>query len=310
MHTRFWSIIRQSNLYGKCTRQNQHSFTTESLNRRVNTTIDSNGVARVELTRPEKLNALDLSMFQGLVQEAKKLRDNTSIRAVIFSGKGRAFCTGLDIASFLPPQNMSSPVTTLETLLARPDGVKSNLVQDVAYLWRQLQVPVVAVVHGMCYGGGLQIALGADFRFCDPSCKFSVMESKWGLIPDMSASITLRELVRTDVAKELAMTGRIVMGVEAASLGLVTRCCEQPMEEAEKLVAEILTKSPDAIAKAKQLFQTTWVTPEEDCLKIETDLQRELLPTWNQLVASGRNFGLKLPYSSRKEDADKTDLEK
>lgn len=244
------------------------------------------------------MNSLDLKMFQAIAQEATDLKSNAKVRAVILSGQGRAFCTGLDVKSMAS----ASPLATIETLLHRPNGKISNLAQDVGYLWRDLPVPVIAVLHGMCFGGGLQIALGADFRFCSPDCKLSIMESKWGLIPDMSASITLRELVRSDVAKELTMTGRIVEGHEAASLGLVTRCCEDPMAEAERLVAEILAKSPDSIAKSKQLFQNTWVAPEEYCLKVETDLQRQLLVSWNQLAASGRNFGVKLPYFKRKDE--------
>lgn len=264
---------------------------------RVVTTIDSNGVARVELARPDKLNSLDLEMFQAIAQQAVAFKSDKSVRAVILSGQGRAFCTGLDVKSMA----QKSPLSTMEKLLERPVGKISNLAQDVGYLWRDLPVPVIAVLHGMCFGGGLQIALGADFRFCTPDCKLSIMESKWGLIPDMSASITLRELVRADVAKELTMTGRVVEGPEAASLGLVTRCCDDPMAEAERLVAEIISKSPDATAKAKQLFQSTWVAPDEFCLKVETDLQRQLLVSWNQLAASGRNFGVNLPYFQRKD---------
>lgn len=271
-----------------------HSSSSAS---RIQTSIDSNGVARVELARPDKLNSLDLEMFQAIAQQVTDLKSNTKVRAVVLSGQGRAFCTGLDVKSMAT----ASPMATMETLLHRPDGKTSNLAQDVGYLWRDLPVPVIAVIHGMCFGGGLQIALGADFRFCTPDCKLSIMESKWGLIPDMSASITLRELVRSDIAKELTMTGRIVDGNEAAALGLVTRCCEDPMAEAERLVSEILVKSPDSIAKSKQLFQNTWVAPEEYCLKVETDLQRQLLVSWNQLAASGRNFGFKLPYFQRKD---------
>mmetsp|Transcript_6920 Transcript_6920/g.15849 ORF Transcript_6920/g.15849 Transcript_6920/m.15849 type:complete len:149 (+) Transcript_6920:688-1134(+) len=147
----------------------------------------------------------------------------------------------------------------------------------------------------------MQIALGADFRFATPDCKLSIMEAKWGLIPDMSASVTLRELVRIDVAKELTMTGRIVDGKEAAELGLVTRCVEDPMEEANKLATEIAARSPDAVGKAKDLFQKAWCSPEEECLRLETEFQRELLPSWNQVIASGRSMGWTIPYLNRKD---------
>jgi enoyl-CoA hydratase/carnithine racemase len=172
----------------------------------------------------------------------------------------------------------NNPKKTVDRLLERPQGSSGNLAQDVGYLWRDLPVPVIAVLHGMCYGGGMQIALGADIRFVSPDCKLSIMEAKWGklltkyaprtakeqkvpsrvggssfapltisliitgLIPDMSASVTLRELVRMDVAKELTMTGRVLEGREAALLGLVTRCIDDPMAEAEKLALEIVQR--------------------------------------------------------------------
>ena len=149
---------------------------------------------------------------------------------------------------------------------------------------------------------GLQIALGADMRFSTPDCRLSIMESKWGLIPDMGASITLRELVSIDIAKELTMTGRIISGLEAEEIGLVTRCVEDPIKEAMNIVNEIIQRSPDSVAATKELFQSTWVADEEACLKKETDLQMNLIGTYNQIAASGRAFfGVQIPYFRRKE---------
>ena len=150
----------------------------------------------------------------------------------------------------------------------------------------------------MCYGGGLQIALGADVRLCHPDTKLSIMESKWGLIPDMSLTVTLRELVPMDVVKEWLFTGRIVRGTDAA--GLVTRCCEDPHTAADELAQELIQKSPDALRLGKQLVQQAWAgrfaATEQDCLEWETDYQKQLLLSWNQVAASARNFGWKLPY--------------
>ena len=274
----------------------------DSSSTRVITSISSEGIAHVELNRANKLNSLDLKMFESIAKNAQELKTDRSIRAVILSGRGRAFCTGLDVNSMI----QSNPMKVTDRLLERPSGYGEkdneigNLAQDVGYLWRSLPVPVIAVLHGMCFGGGMQIALGADFRIATPDCKLSIMESKWGLIPDMSASITLRELVRMDVAKELTMTGRVISGEEAAQLGLVTRCTEDPLAEAEKLALEIVSRSPDSVALTKKLYHETWVAPEEHCLKVETELQKRLLPSWNQIAASGRNFGWKLPYLNRK----------
>ena len=204
---------------------------------------------------------------------------------------------------------LENPKKQMDRLLERPSGYGvpgnndiGNLAQDVSYLWRELPVPVIAVLHGMCFGGGLQIALGADMRYSTPDCKLSIMEGKWGLIPDMGISVTLRELVRMDVAKELTMTGRIISGEEAASLGLVTKCCEDPLQHAEQVAKELLQRSPDALASSKRMYHTTWTAPAEECLRVETDLQRRLLVSWNQLAASGRAFGWKVPYFNRKDD--------
>ena len=173
-----------------------------SIENRVETTINEKGVAHVVLNRPDKLNGMDLPMFEAVAETASKLRQDRNIRAVILSGKGRAFCTGLDVKSVA-----KNPSSTMKRLLERPSGYGAkgneigNLAQDVSYLWRELPVPVIAVLHGMCYGAGFQIALGADMRYATPDCKVSIMEGKWGLIPDMGASIFLRELTRIDIAK-------------------------------------------------------------------------------------------------------------
>jgi hypothetical protein len=202
---------------------------------------------------------------------------------------------------------LNNPVKQTQRLLERPSGYGvtgneiGNLAQDVSILWRELPVPVIAVLHGMCYGAGLQIALGADMRYASNDCKMSIMEGKWGLIPDMGAAITLRELIRIDVAKELTMTGRIVSGEEAANLGLITKACEDPMQYAKERAAEIVGKSPDAVAATKKLFQRSWFASEKECLEIESELQVKLMASWNQVAASGRSTtGWEVPYLKRK----------
>jgi len=279
-------------------KKSQHNETSA----RVITTKDKDGICHVILNRPDKLNAVDMSMFEAIAQTASDLRKDRSVRAVIIRGEGRAFCTGLDVKAIL-----NNPHQQTQRLLQRPSGYGKkgneigNLAQDVSYLWRELPVPVIGVLHGMCYGAGLQIALGADFRYATPDCKLSIMETKWGLIPDMGAAVTLRELVRIDVAKELTMTGRIVTGEEAATLGLVTKTFEDPLLEAEKFAKVLVERSPDALASAKDLHQSTWMASEKECLEVETKLQRNLLASWNQLAASGRAFGWEVPYFNRKE---------
>lgn len=275
---------------------------------RVSTEIDSStGICHVRLARPEKLNAFDIPMFEAVAETASNLRNDRSVRVVILSGQGRAFSTGLDVKSVLKNGNHKM----IEQLIQRrsrscspsykSDTITSNLAQDVSILWRELDVPVIAILQGMCYGAGLQVALGADFRYSTPDCRLSIMEGKWGLIPDMGASIFLPELVRIDVAKELTMTGRIVSGKEAAELGLVTRVCDDPMREAESFAETLIERSPDAIAAAKHLHQQTWTASNEDSLRLETKLQEQLIMSWNQLAASGRSaLGWNFPYKKRK----------
>ena len=283
--------------------------TVYSTNKRVTTKIDrSTGICSVELNRPDKLNSFDLKMFHDIAETVSNLKNERSVRAVVLSGQGRAFSTGLDIKAVMNNGNPKKQIHHLLERRSRPfrdddkEIIESNLAQDVSIMWREIDVPVIAVLHGMCYGAGLQIALGADFRYATKNCKLSIMEGKWGLIPDMGASILLRELVRIDVAKELTMTGRIINATEAHALGLLTRVCDTPLVEAEAFALELTKRSPDAIAAAKQLFQKTWTSYSTNAsLRLESTLQQKLLITWNQLARSGRSFlGWNIPYTKRK----------
>jgi len=176
----------------------------------------------------------------------------------------------------------------------------ANRAQLVAYIWKQVPVPVIAALHGVSYGGGLQIALGADIRLASPDATFSIMEIKWGLVPDMSGTQTLRDLLRLDVAKELAFTGRIIEAKEAADLGLITRVCFNPLEEAQALAKEIAGKSPTAVAACKQLFETAWHSTAEEGLKLEEKLQRTLIGSPNNVEAVMSNFEKREPnYKDR-----------
>lgn len=151
-------------------------------------------------------------------------------------------------------------------------------------------MPVIAILHGKCYGGGLQIALAADFRIAKPDTELSVLEIKWGLIPDMTGSVTLRELIPIDLAKELTMTGRLFSGEEAKSMGLVSHLSDDPMPHALALAQDISGRSPDAVSAAKKLFNSTWTADEKTALNIETRLQKKLLGRWNQIAAASKNL--------------------
>jgi len=246
-------------------------------------------VAYVTMTRADKFNALDWDMFTGLVDTAKKIGRDKTIRAVIVQGEGKAFCSGLDFASFT-----KQPARMVRGFLKY--GFKTtNLFQEVAWCWRRLPVPVVAVLHGYCYGGGAQIALGADFRFITPDCEFSILEAKWGLVPDMTGTVTLRELLPMDQAKLLTMTGRMLSGAQAREFNLVTGVSADPLAEAEQLVAEIKTRSPDSVAATKRLFQETWTASVRRAFSKESRIQLGLLFGKNHKIAMRANFKKEQP---------------
>jgi len=240
-------------------------------------------VALVSLARPGQHNGMDLAMLDAVPRAARRLRKDRQLRAVILHGEGPSFCAGLDVKSVLG--NPAAAVTALASLFAP----SRNRFQEWSMAWRDLPVPVIAAIHGNCFGAGLQLALGADIRIAAPDARLSVMEVKWGLVPDMGGVALLRELVRMDVAKELAMTGRVLSGTEAHALGLVTHVAESPLEAARSLAAEIATRSPDAVAAAKLLLQEGWHAGEADALAAERKWQRRVIAGANQRVAVRRN---------------------
>ena len=247
---------------------------------RVQLTIE-NGIADVRLNRPEKMNALDHAMFAGLIETAAQLADDRSLRAVVLSGEGRCFCAGLDMSSFASmaenaPRSKSEKQPE-RNLLGRDGSSVATWAQRAALVWTELPVPVIAAIHGVTYGGGLQIALGADIRFATADSRFSVMEIKWGLIPDMTGTQTLRHLVRLDIAKELTFTGRVVSGTEAGEIGLVTHVTETPREDALELAREIASKSPSAIRAGKRLLQESRTIDPSPGLELEAALQTSLI---------------------------------
>ncbi|MEC7107120.1 MAG: crotonase/enoyl-CoA hydratase family protein [Pseudomonadota bacterium] len=262
-------------------------------------TIDINdGVADVRLNRPEKYNALSQSMFKAIIDAGEQLRYDKSLRAVVLSGNGRGFCAGLDMDSFAKMGDSDKAATQggSETKsLLDTDGRVENFAQRPALVWKYLQVPVIAALHGVAYGGGAQIALGADIRIAAPDLKMSVMEIKWGLVPDMSITQTLRDLLPMDVAKQLAFTGQVLSGNEAQKLGLVTQVAEDPHAQAMSMAREIAGKSPDAIRAAKQLFETAWHADAKTGLELEAELQAGLIGTANQREAIAANFAKRAP---------------
>ena len=208
-----------------------------------------NHIADVKLNRPDKMNALDEAMFLAIIEAGETIRKNPSVRCVVLSGEGKAFCAGLDTANFNPEQK-SGVLTT--PLPKRTHGI-TNIVQQVAWIWRELPVPVIAAVHGFAIGGGLNIMSGADIKFITPDTKLAIMELRWGLIPDMAGSQLWRHTVRDDIIRELTYTHRIFSGEDAVRYGFATHVSVTPYDDAMKLAGEIVSKNPMAIVKAKKL---------------------------------------------------------
>jgi enoyl-CoA hydratase/carnithine racemase len=246
---------------------------------RVTVALDADGVAQVRLSRPDKLNALDPAMFDAIIEAGEELRTMKGLRAVVLAGEGRAFCAGLDLASFTAgPIEGATPITT------RTHG-NANRFQEVAMTWRKCPVPVIAAVHGVCFGGGLQIASGADIRVVHPETRLAIMEMRWGLVPDMGGFALWRGLVRSDALRELVYTNREFSGAEALELGLATFVEADPLARAQAIAHEIANRNPESVRAAKRLFDTMDDEGTDAILLAESHEQQSVIRRPNQVEA-------------------------
>lgn len=253
-------------------------------------------VAFVTLDRADKFNAVDIAMIDGLVAAGETIAADPEVRAVVLQGNGEHFCAGIDLGIFQSGESVLGP----ELMAPRP-GTHANYFQRPALIWRDLPVPVIAALHGICYGAGLQIAFGADIRVASPDCRLSVMEIKWGIIPDMGMSVSARGLVRPDHLKELALTGRILDGNAARELGVVTEVAASPMGRAAEIATAIASRSPDAVPAIKRLLNAALEGPEDEALKLEAELQMSVLGGANQAEAVAANLEQREPrFTSRR----------
>ncbi len=250
------------------------------------------GIADVRLSRADKMNALDRAMFEGIIDAGVRLATMKGVRCVVLSGEGKAFCAGLDMASFAamkPPAQNGESVPGARDLGKRTHGI-ANDPQQCAWVWRTLPVPVIAAVHGVAFGGGFQIALGADIRYATADARFSVMEIKWGLVPDLAGTQLMRHLAREDVVRELTYTGRIFNGIEAQGYGFVTKVVADPRAAAFETAGEIANKSPDAVRAAKRLLNGAVASDAAAGLMAESVEQQKLIGSPNQLEAVMSNL--------------------
>ena len=252
------------------------------------------GVANVVLVRSEKMNALDQAMFDALIEAGERLSSMSGLRAVVLSGAGKAFCAGLDMGRFEGMATAQAQSHEMR-LMPRVYG-KANAPQHAVLVWRQIPVPVIAAVHGVAFGGGFQLMLGADIRFIEAQTRLSIMEIKWGLVPDMGGVALMRRLMRADQVRELTYTGRVFSGTEALALGLATRLCENPHAEALAMAREIASRSPDAIRAAKRLYALSDDgVCEADLLLAESREQAALLGSANQVESVRANLEKRSP---------------
>jgi enoyl-CoA hydratase/carnithine racemase len=263
------------------------------MNDRVRITTDGD-IATVTLTRADKHNGMDLAMLKAVIGAQRTVRRMKNIRGVILCGEGPSFCSGLDVKSVL-----GDPLKAITSYLQLWWPIRNDF-QTWSIGWREIGVPVIAVMHGNCFGAGLQLGLGADIRICTPDARLSMMEAKWGLVPDMGGVALMRELMPIDVAKELTMTGRIVPGTDAKALGLVTHVAEDPLALAKALLAEMTARSPDAVGAGKFLLQEAWRTLDDAALRAERLWQRRVMGSKNQRIAVQRSQKLdSIPFAER-----------
>lgn len=241
-------------------------------------------LAVVRLNRPEKRNALSFDLLRALRAAARSLAADRALRGVVLCGSGPAFCAGIDLGELGAAGNR---LFALWELL-RPGR---SLFQQAMLDWRELPVPVVAAVHGPCFGAGLQLALAADLRIAHPQARLSVMEARWGLVPDMGLTTTLRGLLRSDVARELTMSAREIEAGEALELGLVSRIADTPEQAALDWLSSLAERSPDALLAAKRVLNASLELPPGRALALEKRWQLKLLLGRNQRIAVRRGRG-------------------
>jgi enoyl-CoA hydratase/carnithine racemase len=246
---------------------------------RVTITMLDDGIADVRLIRTDKMNALDAAMFAGISEAISVLSVTPGLRVVVLSGEGRAFCAGLDLTAMRSGGGGSG-----NDLDARSHGI-ANSSQAVAWGWRELPVPVIAVAHGVAFGGGFQIFSGADIRIAHPDTRMAIMELKWGLVPDMAGYPLWRTMVRDDVLRELSYTNREFSGAEAARLGFVSHVSDVPYDHAMALAKVIANKNPHAIRAAKRLANLAAHADDATLLRAESDEQMKIMRTPNQIEA-------------------------
>lgn len=260
---------------------------------RVTTDIQDH-IALVTLNRPEKYNAFDREMFDAVSETGRTLSARSDIRAVILTGAGGNFSAGLDISQMGNAEAGATgdfATTAFETI----DDTPANRFQHPAWVWYECPVPVIAAIDGVCLGAGMQVAGGADLRLASPDARLSILEIKWGLVPDMGFAAVMRDVMRLDHLKQLAFTGRIVNAADALRFGLVSELHDAPLEAAKRLAEEIASRSPDAVRATKRLINQSWQQSQAEALRLEANMQLAVMHGANQLESVMANVQKRAP---------------
>jgi enoyl-CoA hydratase/carnithine racemase len=249
------------------------------------------GIATVYLNRPEKRNAMSFELLRELVSVAKKIKSDRSIRCVILTGETNVFSAGIDLADLNNPKNRAYAAWEL----IKPG---QSLFQKAFLIWQELPVPVIAAIEGYCFGAGMQLALAADIRIAHPKTQMSIMETRWGLVPDMGLTRSIKGIIGVDLAKELSLTARVFDGDYAKEIGLVTHLNDSPVEQAQLLAQEMLQRSPDALAAVKQVLDAMEHQPKKS-LRLEKIWQLKLLLGKNSQIARKKDKNPEIEFLPR-----------
>lgn len=252
---------------------------------------NKNGIATVSLNRPDKRNAMSFDLLRELVKTAEKIKKDRSIRCVILTGEAQVFSAGIDLADLNNPKNRAYAAWEL----IKPG---QSLFQKAFLIWQELPVPVIAAIEGFCFGAGMQLALAADIRVANPATKMSIMESRWGLVPDMGLTRSLKGLIGLDLAKELTLTARIFDATYAKEIGLVTHLDESPLAKAQVIAEEMLQRSPDALMASKYVLDAMQHEPKKS-LRLEKIWQLKLLLGKNSQIARKKDKQPDVQYLPR-----------
>ena len=250
-----------------------------------------NGIATVYLNRPDKRNAMSFALLKELVSTAEKFKKDRSLRCVILTGESQVFSAGIDLADLNNPKNKAFAAWEL----VKPG---QSLFQKAFLIWQELPVPVISAIEGFCFGAGMQLALASDIRIAHPKTQMSIMESRWGLVPDMGLSRSLKGLISLDLAKELTLTARIFDGEYAKEVGLVTHLDESPLARAQAIANEMVQRSPDALTASKRVLDAMEHQPSKS-LRLEKIWQLKLLLGKNSQIARKKDKKPELEFLPR-----------